>query len=408
MPKQSKFENVDLFASLNAVMKQNTGFYQSDLEIDKEIIAKAAASPRKEDKTLLWFCRPSGTHCFRERDVFLKDTAAHNTWRFHKEQTRDRILAYAVELIGIEDGKIKGSLALMTRRVPGIGRTLMYGCRGPVCDLDDRETFAQLLEGAKALAKKYKSYVIKLDPDVPSSNTAFAALMQSFGFRCKEGGKNFEAIQPRYVFRLNVEGKTEDELMAAFHQKWRYNIRLAERKGVSVKICGKEMVPAFADLMLTTGVRDGFVTRKPEYFANMLDNLGEHARLYMAFDPEGTPIAGTLAIHYGDKVWYLYGASSNEHRNLMPNYLLQWRMIQWAVETGCRVYDFRGVSGNVSEDNPLYGLFRFKQGFGGDFTEFVGEMDLVLSPAIYWAVEHGTSVFKELRKKVYLIRNRGK
>ena len=107
MPKQSKFENVDLFASLNAVMKQNTGFYQSDLEIDKEIIAKAAASPRKEDKTLLWFCRPSGTHCFRERDVFLKDTAPHNTWRFYMEQTSDRVLAYAIELTGTERGKIK-------------------------------------------------------------------------------------------------------------------------------------------------------------------------------------------------------------------------------------------------------------------------------------------------------------
>ncbi len=307
-----------------------------------------------------------------------------------------------------EDGAIRGSLAVMTRKVPGIGRTLMYGCRGPVCDLDDRETFSQLLDGAKALAKKYKSYVIKIDPDVPSSNTAFSSMLQSFGFRAKEGGKNFEAIQPRYVFRLNVEGKTEAELLANFHQKWRYNIRLAERKGVTVRICGKEMVPAFSDLMLTTGVRDGFVTRKPEYFAAMLDNLGEHARLYMAFDPNDTPIAGTLAIHYGDKVWYLYGASSNEHRNLMPNYLLQWRMIQWAVETNCRIYDFRGVSGDVSEDNPLYGLFRFKQGFGGDFTEFVGEMDLVLSPVIYWAVEHGTSVFKELRKQVYLIRNRGK
>ena len=307
-----------------------------------------------------------------------------------------------------EDGAIRGSLAVMTRKVPGIGRTLMYGCRGPVCDLDDRETFSQLLDGAKALAKKYKSYVIKVDPDVPSSNTAFSSMLQSFGFRAKEGGKNFEAIQPRYVFRLNVEGKTEEELLANFHQKWRYNIRLAERKGVTVRICGKEMVPAFSDLMLTTGVRDGFVTRKPEYFAAMLDNLGEHARLYMAFDPNNTPIAGTLAIHYGDKVWYLYGASSNEHRNLMPNYLLQWRMIQWAVETNCRIYDFRGVSGDVSEDNPLYGLFRFKQGFGGDFTEFVGEMDLVLSPVIYWAVEHGTSVFKELRKQVYLIRNRGK
>ena len=307
-----------------------------------------------------------------------------------------------------EDGAIRGSLAVMTRKVPGIGRTLMYGCRGPVCDLDDRETFSQLLDGAKVLAKKYKSYVIKIDPDVPSSNTAFSSMLQSFGFRAKEGGKNFEAIQPRYVFRLNVEGKTEEELLANFHQKWRYNIRLAERKGVTVRICGKEMVPAFSDLMLTTGVRDGFVTRKPEYFAAMLDNLGGHARLYMAFDPNDTPIAGTLAIHYGDKVWYLYGASSNEHRNLMPNYLLQWRMIQWAVETNCRIYDFRGVSGDVSEDNPLYGLFRFKQGFGGDFTEFVGEMDLVLSPVIYWAVEHGTSVFKELRKQVYLIRNRGK
>ena len=307
-----------------------------------------------------------------------------------------------------EDGAIRGSLAVMTRKVPGIGRTLMYGCRGPVCDLGDRETFSQLLDGAKALAKKYKSYVIKIDPDVPSSNTAFSSMLQSFGFRAKEGGKNFEAIQPRYVFRLNVEGKTEEELLANFHQKWRYNIRLAERKGITVRVCGKEMVPAFSDLMLTTGVRDGFVTRKPEYFAAMLDNLGEHARLYMAFDPNDTPIAGTLAIHYGDKVWYLYGASSNEHRNLMPNYLLQWRMMQWAVETNCRIYDFRGVSGDVSEDNPLYGLFRFKQGFGGDFTEFVGEMDLVLSPVIYWAVEHGTSVFKELRKQVYLIRNRGK
>ena len=71
-------------------------------------------------------------------------------------------------------------------------------------------------------------------------------------------------------------------------------------------------------------------------------------------------------------------------------------------------YDFRGVSGNVSEDNPLYGLFRFKQGFGGEFTEFVGEADLVLSPVIYWAVEHGTSVFKDVRKAVYLIRNRDK
>ena len=303
------------------------------------------------------------------------------------------------------DGAICGTLAVLIRKVPGTPFTLMYGCRAPVCDPADEATIRELLQGARQLAKQYRSYVIKLDPDIPSSNTQFRDFMLRQGFRLKEGGKNFEAIQPRYVFRLNVEGKTEDELMAGFHQKWRYNIRLAQRKGVEVRICGKEMVPDFAGLMLETGVRDGFVTRQPEYFSNMLDNLGEHCRLYMAFY-EGEPIAGTLAIHYGDKVWYLYGASSNEHRNLMPNYLLQWRMIQWAVETGCRIYDFRGVSGDLSEDNPLYGLYKFKKGFGGDFTEFVGEMDLVLNRPVYFAVEHGTNLLKEVRKRAYLHKNR--
>ena len=110
MGKLNKFEDVDVLAALNAILKQNTGFYQSDFDIDKEIIAKAAGSADKTDKTLLWFCRPSGTHCFRERDVFLKDTAAHNTWRFYMEQTSDRILAYAIELTGKGRGKIKGNL----------------------------------------------------------------------------------------------------------------------------------------------------------------------------------------------------------------------------------------------------------------------------------------------------------
>lgn len=105
-----KFENVDILACLDAVMKQNTGFYQSDFEIDKKIIHEAAASPDREDRTLLWLSRPSGTHCFRERDVFLKDTRPYNTWKFHGEQTRDRILAYAVELTGRERGKIRGNL----------------------------------------------------------------------------------------------------------------------------------------------------------------------------------------------------------------------------------------------------------------------------------------------------------
>ena len=110
MGELSKFENVDVIASLEAIMKQNTAFYQSDFEIDKRILREAASRPAAEEKRLLWFSRPSGTCCFRERDVFLKDTRQHNTWRFYGEQTRDKILAYAVELTGKENGIIKGNL----------------------------------------------------------------------------------------------------------------------------------------------------------------------------------------------------------------------------------------------------------------------------------------------------------
>ena len=314
-----------------------------------------------------------------------------------------------------EDGRIKGTLSVLIRRMPGFRRAMMYASRGPVCDIDDYATMDELFAAAKALAKEYKAYVIKIDPDIPSSETAFTDYMTRYGFVLKSGGEKFEAVQPRYVFRLYLNGRSEDELLASFHQKTRYNIRLAVKKGVKVESCGKEMIPEFGRLMLQTGVRDGFVTRQPEYFANMLDNLGEHVRLYMAFieeEKDGAvmkkPIAGTLAIHYGDKVWYLYGASSNEDRNYMPNYLLQWEMIRWAVETGCRVYDFRGVPGDVGEEHPLYGLVKFKKGFNGTYTEFVGEMDLILSPFWYRTIDRSTKAFQFVRKRVYLLKNRGK
>ena len=121
------------------------------------------------------------------------------------------------------------------------------------------------------------------------------------------------------------------------------------------------MLSDFCRIMNETGERDRFIVRNEKYFKSMLDSLGESARLYMAFF-EGKPIAGTIAIHFGDKVWYLYGASSNAHRNVMPNYLLQWEMIRWALEGGCRLYDFRGVSGSYGENRPIEGLYRFKSG----------------------------------------------
>lgn len=304
------------------------------------------------------------------------------------------------------EGSIRGAMSVLIRKVPYLPYQLMYAGRGPVCDIHDKETILELTEGAKTLAKKYHAYSLKIDPDVLSCDEEFKKIMLDAGYTHLDTGKNFSGIQPRFVFRLNVEGKTQEEVFALFHSKTRYNIRLAERKGVEVKLMGKEAVADFSRIMMETGVRDGFVVRSADYFANMLDNLGEHARLYMAYAGD-VAVAGTLAIQYGDKVWYLYGASSNSHRNLMPNYLLQWNMIQWAVETGCRIYDFRGVSGDLSEDNPLYGLYRFKKGFNGDFTEFIGEFDLIFNPLVHTAVEKGEKTFRKLRKNLFMLKNRG-
>ena len=301
-------------------------------------------------------------------------------------------------------GEIKGSLAVLLRKLPKLPYTLMYGCRGPVCDPHDTKTLTELFHGAKELGRKYNSYVFKLDPDVLVEDTVFTRDLLSLGFRSASTGKNFEGIHPIFVFRLNVSGMDEEAAMNHFHSKTRYNIRYAARKGVTVKVCGKEQLPVFSKIMLETGLRDGFVTRPQSYFENLLDKLGEHARLYMAFY-EDKPIAGTLAVHCGDKVWYLYGASANEYRNVMPNYLLQWSMIQWALEKKCRIYDFRGVSGDISESNPLYGLYRFKKGFQGDFCQFVGEFDYVFKPFVNSLVTKGEKTYRTLRRKKFLRKN---
>ncbi len=309
------------------------------------------------------------------------------------------------------EGRIAGSLSMLIRKVPKLPFSLVYCCRGPVCDPEDLDMIRDLLAGAKFLARRFHAYAIKIDPDIPvgESSATMARALKEAGFRLAGTGKNFEGAQPRFVFRLNIEGRSEEELLASFEQKTRYNIRLAQRKGVVVRETGLAGVADFSRLMVETGLRDNFTVRRAGYFENMLKNLGEHARLYMAYIPDGeggeVPIAGTLAIHWGDKVWYLYGASSNEHRNYMPNYLLQWTMIKWALELGCRIYDFRGVSGDLDESNPLYGLYRFKRGFSGDFTEFMGEYDCVISPLIDRAVDMGRKVLRRRAAKSFRKQN---
>lgn len=298
-----------------------------------------------------------------------------------------------VLLVEDEKGNIKGSMSILIRKVPYFKSTMMYSPRGPVCDIHDKEVIKELVAGIKELAQKYNAFILKVDPDVPSSDEEFKTIVKECGFKIKENVKDFtEVIQPRYVFRLNVENKTEEELLKSFHEKTRYNIRLSGRKGVTVRDGKKEDLKDFYKIMQETGTRDDFLIRPLQYFEKMYDDLGpDYLRLIMA-DYEGKPISGVIAIYYGDKVWYLYGASSNSHRNVMPNYLLQWEMIKWALEKKCRIYDFRGVSGHVDEHHPQYGIYKFKKGFNGEFVEFVGELNMIFKPAVNFAFENAMKV----------------
>ena len=295
------------------------------------------------------------------------------------------------------NGEIIGSISILIRKMPIFGN-IMYSSRGPVCDIYDESVLAQLTEGVKKLAKKYKAFVFKAEPDIKSDDKEFRRVMAKLGYSIKDDAKNFrEEIQPRYVFRLDIKGKTEDEVFAGFHQKTRYNVRLATKKGVVIKEGTREDLKEFHKIMVTTGERDGFIIRSLSYFEKMYDNLApNHMKLLMAYH-EDKPIAGIIPIMYGNKTWYLYGASSNEHRNLMPNYLLQWTMIKEAIQNGCDMYDFRGVSGVVDENHPQYGLYRFKKGFGAEFTEFIGEVYIAFKPMWYSLYKFSEKTFRTLR-----------
>ncbi|MBO8168544.1 MAG: peptidoglycan bridge formation glycyltransferase FemA/FemB family protein [Thermoanaerobacteraceae bacterium] len=314
-----------------------------------------------------------------------------------------------IRLVIEEDDKMVAAVSLLKRTLPVMNKSIFYAPRGPVVDFEDEKLFKFLLDQIATVAREHGAILLKIDPDIPAPNEKVTSMLKKNGFRPagdEEGG--FEGIQPRYVFRLDIT-PSMDELFMNLHSKTRYNVRLARRKGVEIKQdCTLQDLQDFYKILKITAERDKFLIRSYDYFKIIWDQLVENglAKLFMAYY-QGKPIAGTLAFIMGDIAWYIYGASSNEHRNVMPNYLLQWTMIEWAKNNGCKIYDFRGVPGKLTEDNPLYGLYRFKKGFNGEYTQFIGEYDLVYSPLYYRLWNIGEPVYQKgvrrlinLRKKL--------
>lgn len=305
------------------------------------------------------------------------------SWEWGELKAQGEWIPYRILVENAERQPV-AALSILARRIPVLGKLIFYAPRGPVGDWHNQELMDFLFSEVNKLAREKGAVFLKIDPDVSREDLDFLKYLDSRGFVAAGKAEGFEGLQPKFVFRLDITPDVQT-LQANLHSKTRYNLRLAEKKGVEIKEnCSKQDLLAFYRLLQETTERDKFLVRPYSYFEDMWDCLvpSGYLKLFLAYYQE-QPIAGTLAYLFGDKAWYIYGASSNSHRNVMPNYLLQWTMIKWAKANACKIYDFRGVSGDLSKDNPLYGLYRFKKGFNGTFTEFVGEFDLVFSPFYY-------------------------
>lgn len=282
------------------------------------------------------------------------------------------------------DSSIVGGIMMLRRSLP-LGKALFYAPRGPVLDWADQEALASVVSAAREHALSQGGIVVKVDP--PFEDDAAAAALNSVGFQSVGGCGGFGGTQPRCVMQLDLQ-RPLDDVIASFHQKWRYNIRLAAKKGVIVRISDDRAdLGAFYAVLRETARRDGFLVRSQAYFESMWDALVPRGwmRLFLG-EVDGETVCGALTYLFGDKAWYTYGASSNAHREKMPNYLMQWEMIRWAHEKGCRWYDFRGVSCTPDDPNDkTAGLNRFKTGFNPRFVKYIGEFDLPLSGPAYWA-----------------------
>jgi lipid II:glycine glycyltransferase (peptidoglycan interpeptide bridge formation enzyme) len=197
-------------------------------------------------------------------------------------------------------------------------------------------------------------------------------------------------VQPPRTIVIDLRG-SEDEILGRMKQKTRYNIRLAEKKDVRVRAW--EDLPAFHEMLLVTAGRDSFGVHSLEYYQRAYDLFHPTgmAELLLA-EFEGRPLAALMVFRHGQRAWYVYGASNDEERNRMPAYLLQWEAMRWARARGCEEYDLWGVpdeeeteleAGFETRSDGLWGVYRFKRGFGGELRRAVQAMDRIYNPLFY-------------------------
>ena len=280
-----------------------------------------------------------------------------------------------------EQGNLCAAMLVLISTAPVLHRTYFYAPRGPVIDDPDSPAMTVLLNFVKAEAHKRGAFMLKVEPSVADGDERWLSALQKRGFRTTPYASH---IRDEWVLDIRPD---EKKLLADMKEKWRYNIRLAARKGVTVRRGeGQADVDSFYRIYRTTSERDQFFIHNKAHYEDVmrLYSEGDRAALFLA-EYEGEAIAGIIVLRFGRWSWYMYGASSNEQRNLMPNHLLQWNGIQWAKAHDCWYYNFRGIPDVLEEGQELWGVYAFKRGFGGYAMHSLITHDLVYQPLVYGA-----------------------
>jgi lipid II:glycine glycyltransferase (peptidoglycan interpeptide bridge formation enzyme) len=302
----------------------------------------------------------------------------------------------ARRLLFQEGGRTVAAASLLRRRLPWLPLVVLYVPRGPALDWGEPTLVGDVLARLEALAHRERAIFIKIDPDVyePDGAPAFsprpANAPQVAGLLAARGWRpSAEQIQFRNTVLLDLR-PGEEALLAAMKAKTRYNVRLAARRGVEVEAYTGEGVPpaaleAFYGLYAETAQRDGFPLRPLAYYGDAWGSFlqADLAHLLLA-RRQGEALAGLILYLFGPTAWYLYGASSERHRECMPNNLLQWEAMCRARATGCTLYDLWGAPDLLDEADPMWGVVRFKLGLGGELARGLGAWDFPVQRPAYW------------------------
>lgn len=299
-----------------------------------------------------------------------------------------------------DEGKLCAAVMVLVVRAPIIRRTYFYAPRGPVIDDPDSPALTVLLNFLKAEARNQGAFMLKIEPSATDEAEEWLLALQRHGFHATP-----HMVSPRSEWVLDLR-PGEKEILAGMKEKWRYNIRLAGRKGVTVRRGqGQADLDAFYKIYETTSERDAFFIHNKSFYEEVirLYEKDDRCALFIA-EYEGQAISAVIILRYGRWSWYMYGASSNEQRNLMPNHLLQWNAVQWAKSHGCWYYNFRGIPDDLEtgEGQELWGVYLFKRGFGGYPIQALETHDLVYQPLVYHVYRRLLEIKRRRDEKRYI------